>query len=41
MPTSTVVGTSVMPTLHTFDRREYRLAGGLVRGVQPGDLELL
>ena len=27
----------VMPTLHTLFRRELRLAGGVVRGVQPGD----
>jgi hemerythrin-like domain-containing protein len=30
--------TSVMPTLHTFHRREFRLAGGVVRGVAAGDL---
>ena len=29
--------TSVMPALHTFFRREFRLAGGLVREVADGD----
>ncbi len=36
--TQTLTDTSVMPTLHTFFRREYRLAGALVRGVPEGDL---
>jgi hemerythrin-like domain-containing protein len=31
--THALVDTSVMPTLHTFFRREFRLAGGVVRGV--------
>lgn len=35
--TQTLTDTSVMPTLHTFFRREYRLAGGLVRGIPEGD----
>ena len=34
----TLLDTSVMPTLHTFHRREFRLAGGVVRGVAAGDL---
>ncbi|WP_148573655.1 hemerythrin domain-containing protein [Nocardioides caldifontis] len=36
--TGALVDTSVMPTLHTFHRREFRLAGGVVRGVTAGDL---
>lgn len=32
-----VIDTSVMPTLHTFFRRELRLAAGVLRGVAPGD----
>jgi len=36
--TGTLLDTSVMPTLHTFHRREFRLAGGVVRGVAAGDL---
>lgn len=32
-----LVDTSVMPTLHTFFRRELRLAGGVIRGVAEGD----
>ncbi len=36
--TAELVDTSVMPTLHTFFRREFRLAGGVVRGVTEGDL---
>ena len=39
MTTQTLLDTSVMPTLHTFFRREFRLAGGLVRRVRPGDLQ--
>ncbi len=35
--TTPLVDTSVMPTLHTFFRREFRLAGGLLRAVAPGD----
>lgn len=40
MPTTTtpLLDTSVMPVLHSFYRREFRLAGGLVRAVQEGDL---
>ena len=34
-----VLDTSVMPTLHTFFRRELRLAPGVVTGVAPGDLD--
>jgi hemerythrin-like domain-containing protein len=34
-----LVDTSVMPTLHTFFRREFRLAAGVVRGVPDGDLD--
>jgi len=34
-----LVDTSVMPCLHSFFRREFRLAGGLLRGVAPGDTE--
>ena len=36
---SPLVDTSVMPCLHSFFRREFRLAGGLVRGVTPGDTQ--
>jgi hemerythrin-like domain-containing protein len=40
-PTTSVgaqlIDTSVMPTLHTFFRRELRLAAGVVHGVAPGD----
>ena len=36
--TGTLLDTSVMPTLHTFHRREFRLAGGVVSGVATGDL---
>lgn len=36
-PTGTLVDTSVMPTLHSFFRRELRLAPEVVRGVTPGD----
>ena len=32
-----LVDTSVMPTLHSLFRREFRLAGGLIRGVADGD----
>ncbi|HYG94263.1 MAG TPA: hemerythrin domain-containing protein [Nocardioides sp.] len=32
-----VVDISAMPAIHTFFRREFRLAGGLVRGVAEGD----
>jgi hemerythrin-like domain-containing protein len=35
--TTALVDTSVMPTLHTFFRRELRLAGGVVRRVADGD----
>ncbi len=35
---TTLVDTSVMPTLHTMFRREFRLAGGVVRGVAAGDV---
>jgi hemerythrin-like domain-containing protein len=37
-PSPQLVDTSVMPTLHTFFRREFRLAGTVVRGVAGGDL---
>jgi hemerythrin-like domain-containing protein len=37
-PAPQLVDTSVMPTLHTFFRREFRLAGTVVRGVAEGDL---
>ena len=37
-PATQLVDTSVMPTLHTFFRREFRLAGAVVRGVAAGDL---
>ena len=33
-----LVDTSVMPTIHSFLRRETRLAGGVVRRVAPGDV---
>jgi hypothetical protein len=32
-----LIDTSVMPTLHTFSRRELRLAAGVIRGVAVGD----
>lgn len=32
------IDTSVMPTIHTFFRREVRLAGGVVRRVAEGDV---
>src|SRR5262245_56378269 len=32
------IDTSDMATIHTFFRREYRLAGGVVRTVREGDL---
>ena len=35
--TPDVTDTRVMNTLHTFFRREHRLAGGLLRGVADGD----
>ena len=35
---TTLLDTSVMPTLHTMFRREFRLAGNVVRGVAAGDL---
>ena len=35
--TATEIDTSAMATIHTFFRREVRLAGGLVRTVAPGD----
>jgi hemerythrin-like domain-containing protein len=35
--TTVLVDTSVMPTLHTFFRRELRLAGGVTRRVAEGD----
>src|SRR5688572_12682127 len=35
---TTLLDTSVMSTLHTMFRREFRLAGGVVRGVASGDL---
>ncbi|GAA4126008.1 hypothetical protein GCM10022415_33500 [Knoellia locipacati] len=34
-----LVDTSAMPTIHTYFRRELRLAGGLVRGIPDRDLE--
>jgi hemerythrin-like domain-containing protein len=37
-PAPQLVDTSVMATLHTFFRRELRLAGTVVRGVAAGDL---
>ncbi|GIF01070.1 hemerythrin domain-containing protein [Paractinoplanes rishiriensis] len=33
-----VIDTSDMPAVHTFFRREFRLAGGVVRAVRPGDV---
>jgi hemerythrin-like domain-containing protein len=33
------IDTSEMATIHTFFRREFRLAGGLVRAVRQGDVE--
>ena len=33
-----LVDTSVMPTIHSFLRRETRLAGGVVRRTAPGDV---
>lgn len=36
-PSQTLVDTRVMAVLHSFYRREYRLAGGLLRAVAPGD----
>jgi hemerythrin-like domain-containing protein len=35
--TTTPIDTRDMVVIHTFLRREFRLAGGLVRRVQPGD----
>ena len=32
-----LVDTSAMPTIHSYFRRELRLAGGLVRGIPDGD----
>jgi hemerythrin-like domain-containing protein len=32
------IDTSVMPTVHTLFRREFRLAGGVIRGVAEGDV---
>jgi hemerythrin-like domain-containing protein len=32
------IDTSEMPAVHTFFRREFRLAGGVVRAVAPGDV---
>ncbi|HSF37236.1 MAG TPA: hemerythrin domain-containing protein [Nocardioides sp.] len=37
IPTPAPTDTRVMNTLHTFFRREHRLAGGLLRGVADGD----
>ncbi len=37
VPAAQLVDTSVMSTLHTFFRRELRLAGGVIRGVGEGD----
>lgn len=34
---ATLVDTSAMPAIHTFFRREFRLAGELTRGVAEGD----
>lgn len=34
---TTLIDTSEMPTIHTFFRREFRLAGGVVRAVPTGD----
>ena len=36
--TTTPIDTSEMATIHTFFRREFRLAGGVVRGVAEGDV---
>ena len=36
-PSTEIVDTSAMPAIHTFFRREFRLAGGLVRGVADDD----
>ncbi len=36
--TTTPIDTSEMATIHTFFRREFRLAGGVVRGVAAGDV---
>lgn len=36
-PGGQLIDTSVMPTLHTFFRRELRLAGGVIQGVAEGD----
>jgi hemerythrin-like domain-containing protein len=36
--TTQPIDTSVMPTIHTFFRREIRLAGGVVRRVADGDV---
>jgi hemerythrin-like domain-containing protein len=36
--TTEPIDTSVMPTVHTFFRREVRLAGGVVRRVAAGDV---
>ena len=35
--TATLTDTRVMPVIHTLFRREFRLAGGLLRGVAEGD----
>jgi hypothetical protein len=32
------IDTSEMPAVHSFLRREFRLAGGVVRGVRAGDV---
>jgi iron-sulfur cluster repair protein YtfE (RIC family) len=37
--TTAPIDTSVMPTVHTFYRREIRLAGGVIRRVGDGDVE--
>ena len=37
--TTTPIDTSEMATIHTFFRREFRLAGGVVRGVAAGDVQ--
>jgi hemerythrin-like domain-containing protein len=37
--TTAPIDTSVMPTVHTFFRREIRLAGGVVRRVPDGDVK--
>jgi hemerythrin-like domain-containing protein len=36
--TTAPIDTSVMPTVHTFYRREMRLAGGVIRRVADGDV---